>query len=121
MARDRRLQTVAETKVFSEDIDAMLSPPERDGVIAGIAADPEGGDLIRETGGLRKRRIPLPGRGKRGGARVITLYLGEEFPIYAVFLYAKNERENLSTDQRKTLMRLVTTIKAQAKTKAARS
>lgn len=118
MARDRRLQTVAETKVFSQDIDAMLSPSERDAVIAGIATNPDGGDLIRETGGLRKRRVALPGRGKRGGARVITLYLGEERPIYAVFLYAKNERDDLSADQRKTLMRLVTAIKAQVKTKA---
>ncbi len=43
----------------------MLSSSERDIVLADIAADPDGGDLIRGTGGLRKRRIPLPGRGKR--------------------------------------------------------
>src|SRR4051794_28965459 len=91
MAGDRR-QTVAETKAFAEDIDAMLSPVERDAVIAGIAAAPDGGALIRGTAGLRKRRIALPGRGKRGGARVITLYLGEQWPVYAVFLFAKNER-----------------------------
>jgi hypothetical protein len=113
MTRDRRLQSVAETKAFSEDIDAMLSPVERDAVIAGIAASPDGGDLIRETGGLRKRRIALPGRGKSGGARVITLYLGRERPVYAVFLYAKNERADLSADQRKALIRLVTAIKDQ--------
>jgi hypothetical protein len=117
MARDRRLQTVAETKAFSEDIDAMMSTAERETVIAGIAAAPDGGDLIRGSGGLRKRRIPLPGRGKRGGARVITLYLGEQFPVYAVFLFAKNERENLSPEQLKILLRLVGAIKAQARTK----
>jgi hypothetical protein len=117
MARERRLQTVAETAAFSEDIDALLSPVERDAVIAGIAADPNDGDLIRETGGLRKRRIALPGRGKRGGARIITLYLGEGLPVYAVFLYAKNERENLSPAQTKALLRLVAAIKEQAKAK----
>lgn len=116
MAR-RRLQTVAETKAFAEDVDAMLSSAERDAVIAGVAADPVGGDLIRGTGGLRKRRIALPGRGKSGGARVITLYLGEEFPVYAIFLYAKNEREDLSPAHTKTLLRLVTTIKEHAKAK----
>jgi hypothetical protein len=68
MARARRVPTVAETRGFSEDIDAMLSPAARDTVIAGIAASPDGGDLIRGTGGLRKRRIALSGRGKRGGA-----------------------------------------------------
>lgn len=106
---------MAETKAFSEDIDAMLSPAERDAVIADIAAYPEGGDLIRGTGGLRKRRVALPGRGKRGGARVITLFLGEQHPVYAVFLYAKNERENLSAAQTKALLRLVAAIKAQAR------
>ena len=111
-----RLQTVAETKAFAEDIDAMLSPVERDAVIASIAAAPEVGDLIRGTGGLRKRRIALPGRGKRGGARAITLFLGEQYPVYAVFLYAKNEQENLSAEQTKSLLRLVAAIKAQART-----
>jgi hypothetical protein len=114
MARERRLQTVAETKAFSEDIDGMMSAADREAVIAGIAAAPDGGDLIPGTGGLRKRRIPLPGRGKRGGARVITLNLGEHFPVYAVFLFAKNEREDLSPQQSKALLRLVGTIKEQA-------
>jgi hypothetical protein len=110
-----RMQAVAETRLFSEDLDAMLSPAERDAVIAGIAQDPAGGDLIPGSGGLRKRRIALPGRGKRGGARVITLYLGEAFPVYAVFAFAKNEREDLSPEQKRVLMRIVADIKAQAR------
>jgi hypothetical protein len=109
-----RMQAVAETRAFSEDVDGMLSAAERDAVIDNIAQDPAGGDLIPDSAGLRKRRIPLPGRGKRGGARVITLYLGEAFPVYAVFVFAKNERENLSPDQKRALMRLVADIKAQA-------
>lgn len=120
MARRERFQTVAETRTFSEDIDAMLFPVERDVVIAGIASDPEGGDLIPGAGGLRKRRIALPGRGKSGGARVITLYLGERFPVYAVFVYAKNERTNLSPKQTRLLQRLVADIKAQAQRRARR-
>lgn len=115
MAVRRRLQAVAETKAFSEDIDAMLSAAEREAVITEIAVAPKSGDLIRGTGGLRKRRIALPGRGKRGGARVITLFLGERSPVYAVFLYAKNEREDLSPQQTKALLRVVSAIKAQAR------
>jgi hypothetical protein len=110
-----RMQAVAETPVFSEYLDATFSPAERDAVIVSIAQYPEGGDLIPGTGGLRKRRIPLPGRGKRGGARVITLYLGEAFPVYAVFAFAKNEREDLSPEQKRVLMRLVTDLKARAR------
>jgi hypothetical protein len=117
MADRKRLQTVAETRVFSEDIDAMMSEGERDAVIMSIAAEPDGGDLIPGGAGLRKRRIALPGRGKRGGARVITLHLGDRFPVYAVFVYAKNERSDLSPQQRKALSQVVEGIKAQARTR----
>lgn len=110
----KRFQTVAETPVFSEDIDALLSHAEREAVVASIAADPGGRDLIPGAGGLRKRRIALPGRGKSGGARVITLYLRERFPVYAVFVYAKNERANLSPKQTRILVQLVSDIRAQA-------
>lgn len=88
MASRKGFQTVAETRAFSEDIDAMLSPSDRDTVITSIASDPDGGEPIPGTGGLRKRRIGLPDRGKSGGARVITLYLGNAFPVYPVFVYA---------------------------------
>lgn len=98
----------------------MMSAPERDAVIAAIALAPEGGDLIPGAGGLRKRRVRLPGRGKRGGARVITLYLGEGHPVYAVFIYAKNERADLSPNQRRLLLRLVDDIKSQARARTNR-
>lgn len=92
----------------------MLSPAEHKAAITRIASDPGGGHLIPGAGGLRKRRIALPGRGKSGGARIITLYLGERFPVYAVFVYAKNERADLSPKQTRALLRLVSDIKAQA-------
>lgn len=123
MADRKRLQAVAETRVFSEDIDALMSEAERDAVIVSIAAEPDGGDLISGGGGLRKRRIPLPGRGKRGkrgGARVITLHLGDRFPVYAVFVYAKNERSDLSPRQRRALSQAVESIKAQAQARSRR-
>jgi hypothetical protein len=110
----KRWQAVAETRAFSADADALLSVEDRAAVIDDIARDPEGGDVIPGSGGLRKRRIPLAGRGKRGGARVITLYLGERFPLYALFLFAKNERADLSAQQRKMLMRIVQEIKEAA-------
>ena len=115
-----RLQTVAETRAFRADIDALLSADERDAVIVGIASDPDGGDLIPGAGGLRKRRIALPGRGKRGGARVITLFLGERFPVYAVFVFAKNEKADMSMKERKALQRVVHEIKQTAQARKGR-
>lgn len=115
-----RLQTVAETRAFRADLDALPSADDRDAVIVGIASDPDGGDLIPGAGGLRKRRIALPGRGKRGGARVITLFLGERFPVYAVFVFAKNEKADMSMQERKALQRVVHEIKQAAQARKGR-
>lgn len=115
MPQGKYLQAVAETRVFSEDIDAMLSREEREAVINALAENPAGGAAMPGTGGLRKRRIALPGRGKRGGARVVTLFLGENWPVYAVFIYAKNERESPSPAQARRLARVVEAIKLEAR------
>jgi hypothetical protein len=54
-----------------------------------LAASPEAGDLIRHSGGLRKARMKLPGRGKSAGARVIYLWLPETRRIVLFMLYTK--------------------------------
>ena len=48
------------------------------------------------TGEYRKLRFARPGMGKRGGARVIYLYGGEDLPIFLITVYAKSEKGNLS-------------------------
>lgn len=68
-----------------------------------VAADPTVGDLIKATGGLRKLRIPLEGRGKRGGARVIYWFHSERYPAVLLWVFAKNERPDLTDKQRKAL------------------
>ena len=67
-----------------------------------LLANPESGDLIPGSGGLRKLRIPLPGRGKRGGARVIYHYWINH-RIYLLYAYAKNAQAYLTPDQLKRL------------------
>ncbi len=49
-----------------------------------LFADPRRGDLIPDTGGARKIRVALPGRGKRGGARAIYLYVAVKEHIYFI-------------------------------------
>ena len=89
-----------------------MSEKEREAVVELLAASPEVGDLIPGTGGLRKIRVPLAGRGKRGGARVIYYYYDVTLPIYLLLVYAKNERDDLSSAQKVVLQRLVRTIVA---------
>ena len=57
---------------------------------------PDKGDVIPQSGGLRKVRMRLPGRGKSGGARVIYLHLPKHDTIVLFYLYTKAQRENLS-------------------------
>lgn len=79
----------------------MLTPNEQDAVVDLIAHDPTCGDLIQGTGGLRKVRIGLGTKGKRGGARVIYYFHNEDFPVLLMALFAKNEKADLSEKDRK--------------------
>jgi hypothetical protein len=72
-----------------------------------IAANPEAGDLIPETGGIRKVRWALPGAGKRGGARVVYYYHNESLPGFCLAAYGKDEKANLSKAERNALTKLV--------------
>jgi len=56
---------------------------------------PEAGDVIPETGGCRKIRWKIPGKGKRGGARVIYFLRTEAGQVVLVAAYGKNEREDV--------------------------
>lgn len=72
-----------------------------------LLADPEAGDLIPAGGGLRKLRTALPGRGKRGGARVIYYWWSRKQRCYLVYAYAKNEKSDLTREQLKQLARIM--------------
>ena len=60
-----------------------------------------------ETGGVRKIRWALGGKGKRGGARVIYYYHSERLPLFLLTAYAKNEKPNLTKAERNAIKRLV--------------
>ena len=66
----------------------------------------EGIDLIPGTGGVRKLRWGLEGRGKRGGARVIYFYHDAGLPLFALTAFAKNERADLSQQDRNDFRQL---------------
>jgi hypothetical protein len=97
------LTTVVETEAFLSKAEKIMSRSEIDAVVDIVAANPTLGDVIKGTGGLRKMRVALQGRGKRGGGRVIYWYHNEGYPAVLMWAFAKNEASDLTVVQRKTL------------------
>ena len=77
-----------------------------------LLENPAAGDLIPSGRGLRKLRVPLPGRGKRGGARVIYYHWVSQEQCYLVYAYAKNVAADLTPDQ---LRRLAEVMQAEVR------
>lgn len=95
--------SVIEFAAYRRRAAVLLSAEEQDAVVDFIAYDPTCGDLIPGTSGLRKVRIGQGERGKRGGARVIYYFYNTDFPLLLLGLYAKNEKADLSTREKKKL------------------
>ena len=98
-----RMQTVVETPAFVAVAEKLFSPAEIAEIIDTVAADPYCGDVMPGTGGFRKFRFARQGRGKSGGARVIYIYRNEQFPVFLVTVFPKNQKANLTKDERNQL------------------
>jgi hypothetical protein len=85
--------TVVETARFLKDADRLMPEPDRVELVEFIAANPEAGDVIVESGGVRKLRWALPGGGKRGGARVIYYFRSESLPIFCSLHTARTRKQ----------------------------
>jgi len=74
-----------------------------------LLSDPECGDVIVGTGGLRKMRFAdAPrGKGKRGGLRIVYFWWVRGAQFWLFTIYDKNEMEDLSTREKKALKRML--------------
>ena len=106
------LITVAETPLFVRQAEAVWDGTEREAFVNFIAGNPEAGDVIPETGGVRKIRWARAGMGKRGGARVIYFYHDTTRPLYLLLVYAKAQRENLTPEEKRMVRKLAATLKS---------
>ena len=95
---------------FLNAVRKLLSDEERAELVTYLAYHPDAGVVIPGTGGVRKVRWGLEGRGRRGGARVIYFFHDLEMPLFLLDAYAKNEKTDLSETERHRLYYLTRQI-----------
>jgi hypothetical protein len=105
--------TVAETPLFIRHAAGLWDDEEREAFVSFIAHNPDAGDLIAETGGVRKIRWSRAGTGKRGGTRVIYFYHDTNRPIYLLMAYAKARKEDLTAAEKRAVRTLAAVLKGQ--------
>ena len=99
------MQTVVELPEFIKCAKKLgLSDEEREAIVDLIASNPDAGDEISGTGGMRKLRIAGKDKGKSGGYRAITFFSGQDIPVFLVTMYGKSQKENI-TDAEKNVMK----------------
>ncbi|MHB1095966.1 MAG: type II toxin-antitoxin system RelE/ParE family toxin [Gemmatimonadaceae bacterium] len=94
---------ILETSLFTRQVLELLSAEEYRLLQMTLIMRPDAGAVIPGSGGLRKLRWALPGRGKRGGARVIYFWRTREQQILLLYIYQKNLQATLTPAQLKAL------------------
>ncbi len=96
-----------ETSTFTRQITALLSDEEYRQFQSRLAANPQLGALVKGGGGIRKIRVAVGSRGKRGGARVIYYWAVRRDVILLLYAYPKNVAADLTPKQVSQLARVV--------------
>ena len=97
------MHTFIELHPFAAVRDKYLNDDELTAFQHYLAANPDAGDVIPHSGGCRKLRWAIDGRGKRGGVRIIYFLRLNSGQIVLVTMYAKNVQENIDPNLLKRL------------------
>ncbi|EMF8382448.1 type II toxin-antitoxin system RelE/ParE family toxin [Klebsiella variicola] len=99
-----------ETSLFTRQIKQLASDEDLRALQRQPIGNPDFGDLIQDTGGLRKIRMATGSQGKSGGVRVIYFLATREI-IYLVLAYPKHTKESLSAAEKNELRKLTRRLK----------
>ena len=102
-----KLITVVETFAFLRQAQPIWTDDERAALVDYMARNPESGDVIPGTGGIRKVRWGRTGSGKSGGVRVIYFTRNAEGEVVLLTLYAKSRTDNLTGPKLKEIRRVL--------------
>jgi mRNA-degrading endonuclease RelE of RelBE toxin-antitoxin system len=100
---------IIETSVFTRQIQKLLTDEDYAKLQADLVRRPDAGVVIPGSGGLRKLRWGLRGRGKRGGVRIIYYWAVSRDQLLMLLMYPKNVQDDLTPEQLRTLRRIVET------------
>jgi hypothetical protein len=103
--------TVVELPTFLRVAAGIWDEVERREMVDFVARNPEAGDLISGTGGVRKLRWQRQGSGKRGGARVIYFFHDPGMPLFLLLAYAKAQRGDMAPAEKKQVCGLAVALK----------
>lgn len=101
-----------ETSTFTRQIKLIATDDELKDLQKELIGSPEKGDVIRNTGGLRKIRMATGSQGKSGSARVIY-FLATKRVIYLVMAYPKNVKVSLTDAEKVQLKKLTNLLKSE--------
>jgi len=98
---------IKETPLFTKRVPELMDDDEYALLQAALIVNPQLGAVIPGAGGIRKVRWSGSDRGKRGGTRVIYFAAVAHDTILMLYIYPKNEQEDLSVAQKKALQGVV--------------
>ncbi len=101
------------TQLFERTRKDVLTDEEVRRLEDELLENPEAGAVMRGTGGVRKVRVAIDGRGKSGSARVTYLYVHRQETVYLLLAFPKNVQGNLTDEQKKAVRRLASAIEAE--------
>lgn len=98
---------IIETPIFTKRLLGVMSDEEYRLLQLHLLNKPDAGKMIQGSGGLRKLRWSAKGHGKSGGVRIIYYWFVAQDTTLLLFLYAKNERTDLTPEQLQQLRKAI--------------
>lgn len=103
--------TVLQLPRFKAEATELIGTDGIEALAVYLIGHPDTGDVIPGSGGIRKLRWAAKGKGKRGGTRIIYLYVVVAARIYLLRCYAKNVKMDLTADEKKQLRQVAVHLK----------
>lgn len=104
-------RTFVEAKDFKKLVDSLGGDKLLGAIQDAILKDPEVGQVIKETGGIRKFRVSAKGKGKSGGIRVFYFDVPEKEQCFLLYILEKSEADNISDEGKAMFRKLAKKLK----------